>query len=293
MKKQRLRTATIVADDYGIGPETSRGILDLAKERIITATVMIVNAADAERATQEWQHTKPDVDLGWHPNLTLDRPIAPPHEVPSLVRADGTFWPLGAFLLRLLRRQIQYTEVVREWRAQLRRFIDLVGHPPMVVNSHQHVSLFPPCRAALFEVFTQAGIRPYLRRVVEREQTLAQVPGARIKRGFLTLFGRATTRQAVAEQLPGADWLIGVTDHPCVAHEWFWEHWLGCVGPSGTVEVCCHPGYRDDTLIGRDCDAGDGLQRRPRETALLRLPSFAKALAKAHLTPVRPSTWVR
>ena len=96
-------------------------------------------------------------------------------------------------------------------------------------------------------------------------------------------------RRAAAHGLPGCDWLIGVTDPACVVDDRYLDRWLGQVGTNGSVEVCCHPGYHDESLIGRDCDAGDGLLRRPRETRLLRSPSFLAACADAGLVPARPS----
>ena len=282
------RPVTIVADDYGIGPETSRAILDLACESRVTATVLIVNAPDADRAVRAWLDANPPADLGWHPNLTLDRPVLPPDGVPSLVRPDGSFWPLGSFLRRVCLGRIRAADIRAEWQAQYQRFVQMVGKPPALVNSHQHVSLFPPCDAALLEVLREAGTQPYMRRVVEPTPTLARVPGARIKRTTLNLLGRRAARRAAARGLIGCDWLAGVTDPERVADDRFWDCWLGELANTGSVEVCCHPGYRDPTLVGRDCNAAD-LARRPRETALLRLPSFGAACVRAGLVPVRPS----
>jgi predicted glycoside hydrolase/deacetylase ChbG (UPF0249 family) len=284
------RPVAIVADDYGIGPETSRAVLDLAGEGRVTAAVLLVNAPDAERAARAWLAADPPADLGWHPNLTLDRPVRPPEQVPSLVDPDGFFWPLGPFLRRVCRGQVRAADVRAEWRAQYRRFVDLVGRPPELVNSHQHVALFPPCDAALFGVLAEAGVRPYLRRVVEPLRTLAHVPGARVKRTTLSLLGRRGARRAAARGLTGCDWLAGVTDPACVADDRFWDRWLGGLPDVGSVEVCCHPGYPDRSLVGRDGDAGDGLLRRPREVALLRAPSFRAGCERAGLVPARPST---
>jgi predicted glycoside hydrolase/deacetylase ChbG (UPF0249 family) len=281
-----------VADDYGIGPETSRGILELACEGRITATVLIVNAADAERAARDWRAARPSADLGWHPNLTLDRPILPPSTVSSLVRPDGSFWPLRSFLRRVCLGLIRRAEVRAEWRAQYRGFVQLVGEPPALVNSHQHVALFPPADAALFEVLADEGARPYLRRVVEPVRTLAGVPGARVKRSVLTILGRRAARRAAGHGFVGCRWLIGITDPAWVADRRFWERWLERVGPIGSVEVCCHPGYDDPTLVGRDCEPGDGVLRRSRELALLRDPAFRAACDRAGLVPQRPSDYV-
>ena len=283
------RPATIIADDYGIGPETSRGILELAVEGRVTGAVLIVNAPDAERAARAWIAADPPADLGWHANLTLDRPVLPPARVPSLVRPDGTFWPLGAFLLRVCLGRILLDDVRSEWTAQYRRFVELVDQPPALVNSHQHVSLFPPCDSALLSVLRSENARPYLRRVVEFGTTLARVPGARIKRTALSVLGRRAARRSAAHGFPGCECLAGVTDPSRVADARFWDQWLGELGNRRSVEVCCHPGYLDQTLIGRDCDDGDALLRRPRETALMQSPSFRAALDRAGLVAVRPS----
>jgi predicted glycoside hydrolase/deacetylase ChbG (UPF0249 family) len=255
----------------------------------LTATVLIVNAPDAERAVRAWQQANPPADLGWHPSLTIDRPILPPAAVPSLVRPDGTFWPLGLFLRRIAAGQVRRSDVRAEWAAQYRHFVDLVGLPPALVNSHQHVSLFPPCDGALLDVLQEAAARPYLRRVVEPARALIWVPGARLKRVTLTMLGRRADRHAAIRGLPGCDWLAGITDPEFTADRRFWTRWLQHVGTRGNVELCCHPGHPDPTLVGRDCDEGEGLARRPREMDLMRDPEFQVACGRAGLRLVRPS----
>jgi predicted glycoside hydrolase/deacetylase ChbG (UPF0249 family) len=283
------RPLVIVADDYGIGPDTSRGILELALAGRLTATVLMVNCPDAERAVGDWLRADPPADLGWHPNLTLDRPILPPAEVPSLVRADGTFHALGGFLRRVAVGRIRANEVRAECRAQYRRFVELVGRPPAVVNSHQHASLFPPCDRALLDVLAEADIKPFVRRVVEPVRALFRVPGARVKRATLTVLGRRASRRATAAGFPSCDWLAGVTDPAYVADPRFWERWLAALPASGSVEIGCHPGHRDPTLVGRDCDGDAGLARRTHEMELLRSAAFRTACERVGLVPIRPS----
>jgi chitin disaccharide deacetylase len=287
------RAVVIVADDYGIGPETSRGILDLACEGRLSASVLIVNAPDAERAALAWCRARPPADLGWHPNLTLDRPLLPPDRVPSLVGSDGAFLPLGTFLWRICLGRIRANEVRLEWIAQYRRFVDLVGGPPVLVNSHQHVSLFPPCDQALFDVLAEFRIKPYLRRVVEPIETFARVPGARVKRASLTALGLRAARRAASRGFVGCDWLAGVTDPKHVADKRFWVRWLAHLGRTGSAELCCHPGYEDTSLVGRDCDAGAGILRRPREMELLRAQALWEGLEHASLTPTLPAKFLR
>src|SRR5438094_5371527 len=139
------RSLVVVADDLGIGPATSQGILHLAGLGKVTATVLLVNSPHADAAVRAWRKAGGSalVDLGWHACLTLDRPVLPPRRVPSLVRPDGTFWSLPRLFARLAAGRIRRDEVRAELQAQYDRFLDLTGQPPALVNGHHHVHVLP------------------------------------------------------------------------------------------------------------------------------------------------------
>ncbi len=284
------RQIVVVADDFGIGPDIDRGILELATTGLVTGTTLLVNSPYAPPAVAAWTRAGRPCDLGWHPNLTLDRPILPAGDVPSLVRPDGTFWPLGAFLKRSLLGRMNPAEVAAELAAQHRRFVELVGAPPVVVNAHQHASLFRPVGSALHAVLTARPDRPFVRRVREPWSLIAWVPGARAKRLLLNRLGRQQARELDAAGFPGCDWLIGITDPPFVTDPRFHDRWLATV-PGRTVELMCHPGYPDATVVGRDAPRlDDGLvRRRADELALFRRPELPDVIRTAGFELVRPS----
>src|SRR5437773_1683140 len=128
------RYLIVVADDYGIGPATSTGILDLARDGLITATVLLVNSPFAAAAVREWRQSGVPLEIGWHPCLNLDRPVLPVQQVPSLVGRDGNFLPLRQFIPRLAFGRLRVSELRAELAAQYRRFHELIGHPPAVIN---------------------------------------------------------------------------------------------------------------------------------------------------------------
>ena len=263
------RYLLITADDFGIGPETSRGILDLAAKGVLTSTVLLVNSPYAAECVGMWRRAGGPIELGWHPCLTLDSPILAPHKIPSLVDERGHFLKLGTLLKRLLMGRIQQQEVEAEFQAQFERFIELVGFLPANVNAHHHVHIFRPIGDALAAVLTDVTPRPYVRRVVESVGKLARIPGARIKRVVLTQFGRRSARRQQAFKMPGNDWLLGITDPPFVHDPAFFHRWLQNA-PGQFVELTCHPGYLDATIEGRDGSFTDGqLHRRQRELELL------------------------
>jgi predicted glycoside hydrolase/deacetylase ChbG (UPF0249 family) len=283
------RFLVVMADDFGIGPATSRGILDLAAKRLVTGTVLLVNSPFAEEAVRSWRQAGGDLELGWHPSLTLDRPVLAAHRVQSLVGSDGCFWPLEKFMLRVGLGKIRADEVDAELEAQFRCFHDLVGRPPAVVNSHQHTQLFPPVGGMLRKLLSRCRPLPYLRRIREPWAMLRRIPGARVKRTFLTTLGHLDAWSQDTIGFPGNDWLAGITDPPCVADPQFLVRWLTSI-PGEVVELTCHPGYWDKTLVGRDCTDHDGrLQRRVEEFQLLRLPSFLEACRQAGFSLISPS----
>ena len=49
-----MRQLVIVADDFGIGPDTDRGILELASSGLVTGTTLLVNSPHAPAAVAAW-----------------------------------------------------------------------------------------------------------------------------------------------------------------------------------------------------------------------------------------------
>ena len=268
------RTLLVTADDFGIGPSTSRGILELAQRGVVTSTVLLANSPFAADGVDEWRKQGCPVELGWHPCLTLDAPILDAKAIPSLVGTDGRFLKLGQFLKRMIRGRIRQSEIEAEFRAQLHRYLDLVGEPPANVNAHHHVHIFGPVGRALRSVLSEVEPKPFLRRVVEPLRTLTGIRGARVKRFALTRFGRRAANLQAAEGFPGAEWLIGITDPPFVHRDRFFADWLA-TAPGRCVELTCHPGWLDTAIASRDgsltqrCQGrrmGRGVSRNPSET---------------------------
>jgi len=283
------RFLIVLADDYGIGPETSRGILELAARGVVTGTVLMVNTPYALDAVRAWRQSGAIPEMGWHPCLTMDPPAAGAERVPSLVGPDGCMWPLGRFLKRLATGRVRAEDVKRELTAQYQRFVEWVGRPPTIVNAHQHVALFSPIGAILRQVLERSRPLPYVRRIVEPATMLAWIPGAKVKRTALTILGRRQARDLRRDGFPGADCIAGVTDPKWVQDPDFFVRLLSQV-PGRAIELSCHPGHVDSTLPGRD---GEGVQRRRvDEYRLLADPSFDEACRRAGFTRVAPSQWI-
>jgi predicted glycoside hydrolase/deacetylase ChbG (UPF0249 family) len=286
---QARRQLVVTADDFGIGPATSHGILDLAAQGRVTCTVLLVNSPHADQAVRAWRQAGATLELGWHPCLTLDRPVLSAAAVPSLVDEDGRFLALGPFLRRLCLGDVNPDHLAAELHAQYGRFLDLVGHAPAVINAHHHVQAFAPVGSILLDLLARQRPRPYVRRLRESWRTLRHVPGARGKRAVLSALGGRLARRQRGAGFPGNDYLVGISDPVHVADPAFLVRWLRHTA-GGVVELMCHPGHPDRTLLGRDATPADGqLERRVQEYHLLRQPQFLQACADAGFTLAAPS----
>jgi predicted glycoside hydrolase/deacetylase ChbG (UPF0249 family) len=283
------RYLIVTADDFGIGPATSRGILELADRGVITATVLLVNSPHAESSVRAWKQSGKRLELGWHPCLTIDCPVLPPERIPSLVDSRGAFLSLGRLMKKLVFGIVRPAEIEAEFSAQYDRFRQLTGNEPFVVNTHHHIQIFSAVGAALRGVLHRQTPKPYVRRIRESSRTLFGVRGARPKRLFLNHLGRGQARRQARAGLPGNDFLAGITDPMLVSDPEFFVRWIRRV-PGRIVELTCHPGHLDATLVGRDGSFEDGqIHRRAREWDLLRMPSFSRTVESAGFRLLRPS----
>ena len=78
---------------------------------------------------------------------------------------------------------------------------------------------------------------------------LRSLPGARIKRACLGWLGRRLSRLQASHAFPGNDWLAGISTPELIASPDFFVRWLRAM-PGQAVELMCHPGELDRTLIG-------------------------------------------
>jgi predicted glycoside hydrolase/deacetylase ChbG (UPF0249 family) len=152
-----------------------------------------------------------------------------------------------------------------------------VGEPPVNVNGHHHIHVFSPIREALIEILAELPTPPFVRRVGETARTQLWVAGARLKRLWLARQGR----RAVDHRFPGAGELLGITNPACVHRAGFFDRWLR-LSQCPVVELTCHPGFYDVSLVGRDAKLGDRqLERRPAEWEQLHAEPFREAVHNA------------
>lgn len=284
--KALKRRLVVVADDLGAGPQVSAGILECAKQGLLTATLLQTNSPYAEDAVRAWRRAGEPCALGWHPCLTMDRPLT---QAPSLTDASGAFRGLGGFLRRWLLGRLNASELKAELAAQLKRFLELVGRPPAYVAGHHHCQLFAPVGALLLELLQELQPRPWVRQVTESASVRRLADGSRLKRAALGRLGRVFASEAKAAGFRSPENLLGLAAPAAAERPDGLTRWLAAC-TANAAELMCHPGYEDPTLTQRDpAPAG----WRSAEMARLLEPSFRQALAEAGLSIVRPEELTR
>lgn len=268
------RTLLVVADDFGIGVETSKGILELLRMEQISGALLLVNSPYAEASMNLCLDADERTSLGWHPNLTLDRPVSDPARVRSLVGGNGKFFSLGEFLARLFLGRIRVSDLETELQAQLNRFERLTNSSPAYVAGHHHIHTFPYVGTVLRRLLASRDAFPHLRRVKESFSSIGARPGARVKRMILSAFGSRASACQKREQFPGADSFLGIVNGAEVPTI---DNMLAPLAKvsSDDAEWMVHPGRPDDSLRERD---EVGMGRRVQEFELLRQASFADAI---------------
>ena len=208
-----VRRLIVNADDFGLTPGVSEGILAAHRHGIVTSTTMLVNRdvpADLVRRALDG-----GLGLGLHVNLTLGRPLT---RGVSLADAGGAF-------VRDPRRAAagaKAREVEAEVEAQIERFEKLARARPTHLDTHHHVGLHSPVREAVVAAARALGV-----------PVRSQDPAVRTR---MRAAGLRTTDHFFGEAGPDAYWSVSRT----LAH-------LRAL-PSGSSEFMTHPGWCDAEL---------------------------------------------
>lgn len=154
-----MRSALVVADDFGISEGISRGILHAHEHGIVTAASVMANGRWTARAA-EAAGAHPALALGAHLVFTGEDPLVLSRaEIPTLLDRRGLPPATWRHLVAgVLARRIDPEDLRREGRAQLSRLRHDLGLRLTHLNTHQHVHLLPQIAAVVVPLAGEAGI---------------------------------------------------------------------------------------------------------------------------------------
>lgn len=246
MIRQSSARLVVTADDFGLSHGVDHGILDAFRRGVVRSTALLVNFPDVSDSVARLRQ-EPGLEVGIHLNLTAGPPVLPPKCVPSLVGNDGTFHNFTTFFGRVALSQINWDEVILEWRAQFERGIEEGCHF-CFITSHQHVHMLPKPAQICAEIsreFNVGAVRLTNFALSEmlwplRPKALALAPLVPTARGVFQrceLFSNTSTLEIPPRKPTQALRQLCRT--------------LERLG-AGVHELICHPGYEDSLLEARD-----------------------------------------
>jgi predicted glycoside hydrolase/deacetylase ChbG (UPF0249 family) len=246
MEAVSTRRLIVNADDFGRAPGVSRGIITAHQHGIVTSTTLMTNLPWTVAAVQG-ASSAPELALGLHLSFCYGPPLG--RDVGSLLGADGRL----SRDLDQLRERATIAHIEREARAQLARFVELMGRRPTHLDAHLHAHTWPRFQDVVIALAReeQLPVRPA---TPELAATLraAKVPAPD---HFIDEFFA-----------PGSMTLAGVLD-------------VLRTLPPGVSELMCHPGYDDDALSDSSFRA-----QREAELAILCSAEVLQSLADHKIT---------
>ena len=190
----------------------------------------------------------PELGVGIHFTLVDGHPVLPPAEIPSLVTAEGKFYPQhNAFVKAYLTGKIDLADVRRELTAQLDKFL-AAGLVPTHADSHQHIHILPGIFPVVLDILAAKGI--YRVRIPKVHAAF----GAFFSGGLADIIGRlglwtlaaVGKAQARGRGFATPAFFAGKVAGDAVDEQFLLE--LAQDFPPGVTEVMLHPGMENETL---------------------------------------------
>lgn len=133
----------VQADDYGITPAVSRGIIYGITNGLIRNTGIFINMKWCEECVEMIKPYLNQIDFGIDLNISTGNPVLPAHKIPTLVDKNGKF--LSSWQSRKLdelfnKNHASMKEVYREFDAQIQKYIHLVGKKPDYIHAHAYTT---------------------------------------------------------------------------------------------------------------------------------------------------------
>lgn len=253
------------ADDLGVTPGATRGIVEAHRRGCVTSASLVVTTPHYRHALDTCVRTCPVLGIGLHFALTLGTPASPSERVPLLIDKTGRFRWRFTSLLRAMTgvRPAHLAEQIGiELEAQLAR-LRADGIRPDHIDGERHVHLIP----GIFELVTAAAARhkvPFVRAGVDADvgfPRLQHLPTLLMSGAFVKSWLLSRLALRARASLPS-----GVRSADCVASyrysgrmDLVLDSVLSRPADSRIIEIMVHPGFPDES---RAVDAGDPQMNR-------------------------------
>lgn len=239
------------ADDYGMTISISRGILKTATDGIVRATTVMTNSHDFDERMDELFKECPELDIGFHANLTWGEPLSDPEEIRTLVDDEGMFLSRVTLLKRSILKQISANEVRKELSAQCKKLSSRVKNITHA-DGHHHIHAFPIISEVVARVAKENGAR-FVRAPHEGNWSNWQWSSAR-----RVIISALSASKPIYWKDRGFRCTDNFGGFALGAGKQIQKRWMETLMrlPKGITEIMVHPGHfsphNDDYNIGRE-----------------------------------------
>jgi len=234
----------LCADDYGLSPGVSQGILEAVHKGRLSAVGSMMNRPGMSEMAQDLRAYRETVDLGVHLVLT---------DLPALSPEIGRFPSIGALTRRAYMGRLPAEALRKEIGLQLEAFTRHFDKAPEFVDGHHHVHHLPGVRDIVLDVLGEKfpGEKPALRCCWEDLPTLWRRGVAVGKAALIGFPGRAFAKLARGRGFHTNAGFSGVYDFSGrTPYETLFERFTWNMKPNSLL--MCHPGRVDRELVGLD-----------------------------------------
>lgn len=250
----------LCADDYGISPAVSAGIIELIEEQRVSSVSCMVIGAHAATLLERLRPWRRQVEVGLHIVLTNDTPLTPLKPETGLTNAQGRFLSFPKLLCRAYQGGLASDAVRHEIATQLAAFEGVMGSLPDYLDGHQHVQQLPVIREAVVSsaekvlargrpCYVRVAAPPLSKRAVKR---FCSSPKLAMGNLTLAIPGYSTRRLLDRCTIPHNRFLLGFYDYEGgSAFRDIFRLYLS-MGPGEDDIFFCHSGYVDEELRQRD-----------------------------------------
>lgn len=226
-----FKTIELCADDFGLSPGVSQGIIKLVRMQRLSAVSCMVNMPDFSLHAEDLLALQSKIQTGLHFNLTEGYFLSEP---------DKRCYGLNELLIKTHLRLIKSSFIAKEFNAQLDHYINIMGGLPDFIDGHQHVHQFPKIRQVILELYEQR-----LRKngtFIRSTYPAITLPHYQFKAYILAVTGgRALSSKLIKPGIPHNRYFSGVYDFaPGSNYRDLFRQWLR-LAPSNTL-IMCHPG---------------------------------------------------
>lgn len=242
-----VKQIIVNADDFGRHQLMNAAVEKGIKEGCLRSATLMPGGRAFEDAVRIGQ-TYPELGVGIHFTMVNGYPILPPEEIPSLVTAEGVFWPDHmSFVKKYFTGQIKLSELKKELAAQLAK-VQAAGLKISHVDSHQHLHTLPGIIDFVLDLAKGAGIKAIRipKTPVKAEESELNSLGQLIGRAGLATLANMAAAKARRKGFVMPDYFAGLVAGGAVDAASLRE--ICRKLRNGTTEVMMHPGVNNRIL---------------------------------------------